>query len=197
MRHGILALIAFVCFDSLTQPPSFRTIIYRPAGFSACPRGIITCNLCLLDAGLPSRVAFVSVLLKSTLFLEYYSQGLCCCDCRYRYSLVRRLVLQGAKVLRHDQPLPDAPGGEFRHGLPVRNQDERLVEHLLRRLSAFSVLHSAHDGHEDAHLLAVLLPLGVVVDILGGAHGKGRVKDMGIERFYLIMHILALDFEEF
>lgn len=99
--------------------------------------------------------------------------------------------------MRHDQPLPDAPWRKLRHSLPVRNQNECLVEHFLWCLSAFSVLHSAHDGHEDAHLLAVLLPLGVVVDILGRAHGEGRVEDMGIKGFNIIMHVLALDLEEF
>lgn len=167
----------------------------RPTVSSTCPRGSITCTLCLLDAGLFSRVGSVAILAERTSSLtKGHRKGLCCCGRRYLFVCCP--TLQGAKVLRHDQPLPDAPGRKLCHSLPIGYQNKCLVEHLLRRLSALSVLHSAHNGHEDTHLLTVLLPLGVVVDVLGSSHGERRVEDVSVERFYLIMHVLALGLEE-
>lgn len=191
MRHKILHSERVLM---LRGSLSSLSTIFRPA-LSVCLRGSINCTLCLLDAGLLSRVGLVGILTKSTSSpSKGHLKGLGCCGCLY--LLIWRPTLQGAKVLGHDQPFLDASGGKFRHSLPVWHEDECFVEHLLWRLFALSVLYSSHDGNENAHFLAVSLSLCVVVDVLGRAHCERRVEDMSVEGFDIVLYVLALNFEE-
>lgn len=135
------------------------------------------------------------ILIQRTLDLSKASLKLCFLSNRYLFTL--HPALQGAKVLRHDQPFLDALRRVLDHGFPVRYENKRLVEHLLRRLSALSELYPAHNSNEYRHLVAVLLLLRAVEDVFGRAHCEIWVEDVCVEGFDFIVCVFALRFEEF
>jgi hypothetical protein len=104
--------------------------------------------------------------------------------------------LQGPEVLRHDEPPLQPPGRIPRHGIPVGHQHQRLVEHLLRRLPPFPVLHPPHDRHGDAHPAAAALRLVRVVEVLGRAELERRVDDVRVQRLDLVRRCPPLRLEE-
>jgi hypothetical protein len=155
----------------------------------------MTCPLWLLATGLLGRVCVTGILIQRTLAFPKASLKLCLLSNRYLFTL--RPALQGAKVLRHDQPLLNTLRRVLHHRFPVRYEDKRLVEHLLRRFSAFSELYPAHNSDEDRHLVAVLLLSRVVEDVFGRAHCEIWVEDVCVKRFDLIVRVFALRFEKF
>jgi hypothetical protein len=98
--------------------------------------------------------------------------------------------------LGHDKAALDAPGGISLQGLPIRNEDKGLVEHLLWRFLSLSVLDSTHHGHDDTHAGTTLFGFVAVVNILGGVVLKGGIEDMGVERLDIVVDACALRLEE-
>lgn len=135
------------------------------------------------------------ILIQRTLGLSKASLKLCFLSNRYLFTLCP--ALQGAKVLRHDEPLLHTLRRVLDHRFPVRYENKRLVEHLLRRLSALSKLYPAHNSDEDGHLVAALLLFRTVEDVFGCTHCKIWVEDVCVEGFDFIVRVFALRFEEF
>ena len=98
--------------------------------------------------------------------------------------------------MRHNQPLLDPPWWVLLHGIPVRHQHERLVEHLLGCIPALPVLDLTHDRDDDAHPPTVLLcPLGVG-NVVRRIVLEGWIHHVGVERFGLVVDAWALRLEE-